>query len=98
MRAIGNGLASLSFGYGFYRTYSLPMWYTNPSFTKDYAIQQSIRLPMSFAGGIKYVLPPFCIVMYIDLFFRYKESKSEYPFSKGSDRWREWGFIHPSVF
>jgi len=82
-----------SFLYGCHRGWTLPKWY-NMSYKS--------RLGFTFVTGIKYIIPPFCIIKYIHLCIRV------WNYNKGSkycayppwDKYiyGEWGFYHPRVF
>jgi hypothetical protein len=94
------GVMMASYSYGFYRSWTLPIW--NNEYTK-YRSDIPIRFCMSNVMGIVYVIPPFSLIKYWELFLRLYDvycPKSLYyksSIKQHGDHWREWGFYHPRV-
>lgn len=85
-------LASVSYSYGFCRSWTLPLW---SDISKSSVKEVATRLVISGLGGTMYVLPPFCAVKYYDLWRRIQDKqKGIEPRGK---HWREWGMYHPRV-
>ena len=90
-RKIGLFAISLSYSYGFYRAWTLPMW-KNGDHT-DYPL----RTGMSTISGFTYIVPPFCVMKYINLALRIRDHRSGWNRPESSEQWREWGFYHDRV-
>jgi hypothetical protein len=94
------GMALASYSYGFYRSWTLPIWYNE--YTKKRS-EIPIRLGMSNVMGIIYVIPPFCLIKYAELGMRiYDVYCPESRFNKSvlkthGDHWKEWGFYQPRM-
>ena len=93
-KAISTAIA-LSFSYGFYRTWTLPLW-KNCDYT-DYPL----RIGMSTVSGFAYIVPPFCVIKYGNLALRIRDYKNGWNRREYSEHWREewreWGFYHDRV-
>ena len=80
------GLASLSFSYGFYRSWTSPSWLPFERQTKKIFI-------VSAFNGLMYVAPPSCFINYISLCYRIRDKL--YGIPPMSKNWREFGEYHP---
>ena len=76
-------LLATSFVYGCYRGWTLPIWSDHRG--------KTLRIVFTVANGIKYVVPPFCIVQWGCLGARLC--------SNDPPNWNnlEFGYHHPSV-
>ena len=92
------GCIGLSFSYGFYRTWTLPIWnHTNESVSgKNPLLKTTIRTGFSFINGMAYMIPPIVLVKSIHLYQRMQEH-NECNERKGI-HWEEFGFVQPRVF
>jgi hypothetical protein len=82
------GVVGLSYSYGFYRSWTLPIW--------DIGCNQlPERMVASNLMGLVYISPPFCIIKYSNLALRIHQHRQGNPI-KG-DNWKEWGFVNPRV-
>lgn len=91
LRKIVLGALSLSYSYGFYRTWTLPLW-KNSNYN-DYPL----RIGMSAGSGFMYIIPPFCVMKYANLAFRIRDHRVGWNRREYSEQWREWGFYHDRV-
>lgn len=82
---------ALSYSYGFYRTWTLPMWKWGNS--RDYPL----RVGMSAISGFVYIVPPFCAMKYLNLALRVRDHRNGWDRRECSEQWREWGFYHDKV-
>jgi hypothetical protein len=87
-------LIGLSFTYGCYRGWTIPFRHHNQ-------YDNMMRCYLSLATGVKYVVPPFCIVKYVQLLARvytnyYGISNERFP-SLTRNIYQEWGIPHPDV-
>ncbi len=92
-RKIGLCTIALSYSYGFYRAWTLPMWKLGNN------SDSPLRVGMSTISGFAYIVPPFCVMKYVNLALRVRDHRNgldrhEYI---DSDQWREWGFYHDRV-
>lgn len=88
---VATALIALSYSYGFYRSWTLPLW-KNCEYT-DYPL----RLGMSTASGFAYIVPPFCVMKYMNLALRIRDHKNGWDRRECSEQWRECGFYHDRV-
>ena len=100
------GLGICSYSYGFYRSWTLPIWTEKNDLP--------IRFVMSNVMGVNYVIPPFCLIKYANLGIRiydvyngsytYDEKEGRYRSIRGGyvymtdSHWKEWGFCQPKMF
>jgi len=95
------GYLGTSFIYGFYRSWSLPIWQTTYDTTSRYTIVRDItfRMGISIVNGIVYTMPPFSLIKYTYMGMRmYDVTQGYHPerFCK-REHWKEVGFFHPRV-
>jgi hypothetical protein len=91
MKKLLYGMASLSYSYGFYRSWTLPVWDTEHK-KKD----TPFRVILACSMGVVYIIPPFCLVKYCELGNRILDQIDDIP--PQGDHWTEWGFYHPRVW
>jgi hypothetical protein len=84
-------MASLSYSYGFYRSWTLPVWKTEHKKNDT-----PFRVILSCTMGVAYTAPPFCFVKYYELGCRIRDRIDGIP--PQGDHWTEWGFYHPHVW
>lgn len=82
---------ALSYSYGFYRSWTLPIW-KNCEYT-DYPL----RIGLSTVSGFAYIVPPFCVMKYMNLALRVRDYKNGWDRRECSEQWTEWGFYHDRV-
>ena len=86
-------LAGASFSYGCYRGWTLPGWYN---------MSNSSRVICAVATGVKYSIPPFCIIKFIQMSIRVTYYYRGYTYDKYpkflNELYTEWGIFHPRVF
>lgn len=100
------GVMGCSYSYGFYRSWSLPVWEEKGDLP--------IRLGMSNVMGVIYVFPPFALIKYAELGMRiydvydgtyvydekekrYRDVRGGYGYMTNNSHWKEWGFYHPKM-
>jgi hypothetical protein len=74
------------------------MWSNNKSKFISSANAFPFRFILSFMMGWAYIIPPFSIVKYRELYKRIKEDKIGIDRSQVGEHWKEWGFYHPRVW
>ena len=82
---------ALSYSYGFYRSWTLPVW-KNCEYT-DYPL----RIGLSTVSGFAYIFPPFCLEKYMNLALRVRDHKNGWDRRECSEQWQELGFYHDRV-
>ena len=90
---IGWSVLCLSYSYGFYRTWTLPLWKNESSRTEQLA-EIPIRFCICGLNSFHYIVPPFVFFKYYDLYKRIQLQNM----ARQGDHWRELGFYHPNVF
>jgi hypothetical protein len=103
IKRVAIGLVGLSYSYGFCRSWTLPLWSDIPSSSVK---EVTLRLIVSSITGFEYVIPPFCMMKYRNLWLRLQDERrqQEDPSQvspKKPDRdhhWREFDFFHPRAF
>jgi hypothetical protein len=88
------GVAFASYSYGFYRSWTLPMWHNEYTSRRS---EMPIRFVMSSVMGVMYVLPPFCLVKYTELGMRLCDVYYLNTEKRDSSHWQEWGFFQPRI-
>jgi hypothetical protein len=82
-------MASIPFSYGFYRGWTLPIW-------SDHS-ETPIRVILSAATGVKYILPPFCFVKYSHLgqrlWNRYYNINPKKEWDTQREAYQEWDLV-----
>jgi len=91
MKQLFYGVASLSYSYGFCRSWTLPVWKTE--YKKN---DTPFRVILACSMGVVYIIPPFCLVKYYELWRRIRDQMHGIP--PHGDHWTEWGFYHSRAF
>ncbi len=90
MRKFVYRFGAVSFTYGLYRGWTLPIWQPGVS-----------DLPSKLAGttfvGLMYVIPPFSIYSYTKLAMRLHDRFAQGVGEGFDDGWSEMGFHHPHL-
>ena len=96
---LGTILAS-SFSYGFYRSWTLPIWKQKPIQLVSWndIRQVGFRGILSIYIGLIYMFPPTMLMKYYHLYLRIQDVKRGTNVMNKPDHWREFGFYHPKVF
>lgn len=104
IKRVAIGLVGLSYSYGFCRSWTLPLWRDIPASSVK---EVTIRFIVSSITGFTYVIPPFCMMKYRNLWLRLQDERrglnqlQEDPSQAKPDRdphWREFDFFHPRAF
>ena len=87
-------LVSIPFSYGFYRGWTLPIWSEKS--------EMGIRVVLSTVTGIKYILPPFCLVKYSHfgqrLWNQYYKIDPKRDWDNQREAYQEWDLVHMRVW
>lgn len=94
-RNVASAAIALSYSYGFCRSWTLPIW-KNCECEYNYN-EYPLRIWMSTVSGFAYIVPPFCVMKYMNLALRVRDHRNGWNRREYSDQWREWGFYHDRV-
>jgi hypothetical protein len=85
------GITGVSYSYGYCRSWTLP-WWSSPVKKED----RLLRAMFAATMGIGYVIPPFCVMKYVDLVRRIDDQRHYR--ARSGEHWKEWGYDHPRVW
>jgi len=93
-------IGASSFCYGFYRSWTLPIWKQKKiELLGEYTREFCFRGILSTYTGIIYMFPPITFIKIYHFYLRVQDVRCEINYGLTRPKhWREIGFYHPSVF